>query len=405
MDIHLKAYCETIVNTTVEQEIRAMIQEHGRITFAQFMRVCLYSPNGGFYSARDNSISAHFGTSPTMHPVFGALIARQLEQMWQILGEPGAFHLIEVGSGDGSLAWSIMDACHRMTPRFAQALRYVAVDYRPIPLQSPVHIIDLPNGFGDWVPPGRQGTTPRVQRVKAEGLRSFRNVAGCILSNELIDNFPVHRFCIQGGRVQEMYVTLTGGKLTEMLDAPSTPRIEQRLATLGVSLPEGYQGEVDLAMENWIGQISTSLDRGFVLTIDYGQSGADLYSPQNAQGTLVCHRRHAVGDDPYRNIGEQDITRQVDFTSLRMLGECHGLATVGYTTQSGFLTNLGFYSFLEAQQPRGRSAARTELSRIAMMTLVDPGEYGDFKVLAQARGIVLSTDLLGFEGDGSVPPG
>ena len=383
-----------------------MIQEHGRITFAQFMRACLYSPNGGFYSARDNSISAHFGTSPTMHPVFGALIARQLEQMWCILGEPGVFHLIEVGSGDGSLAWSIMDACHRMTPRFAQALRYVAVDYRPIPLQSPVHIhiIDLPNGLGDWVPPGRQDTTPRVQRVKAEGLRSFRNVAGCILSNELIDNFPVHRFCIQGGRVQEVYVTLTGGKLTEMLDAPSTPRIEQRLATLSVSLPEGYRGEVDLTMEDWIGQISTSLDRGFVFTIDYGQSGADLYSPQNARGTLVCHRRHAVGDDPYRNIGEQDITRQVDFTSLRMLGERHGLATVGYTTQSRFLTNLGFYSFLEAQQPRGRSAARTELSRIAMMTLVDPGEYGDFKVLAQARGIGSSADLLGFEGDGSVPP-
>ena len=380
-----------------------MIRKHGRITFAQFMRACLYSPNGGFYSARDSSISAHFGTSPTMHPVFGALLARQLEQMWHILGEPGVFDLIEVGSGDGSLAWSIMDACQRMTPRFAQAVCYVAADYRPAPLQSPIHVLDWPDGSEDWAPLGRQDTPPRVHRVKAEGLRAFRNIAGCILANELIDNFPVHRFCIQNGRVREVYVTLARGKLIEMPDAPSTPRIEKRLATLGVSLPEGYRGEVNLAMEDWIGQISTSLDRGFVLTIDYGQSATNLYSPQNAQGTLVCHRRHAVGDDPYRNIGEQDITCQVDFTSLRTLGERYGLATVGYTTQSRFLANLGFYTFLDAQRLEGRSAARAELSRIAMMTLVDPSEYGDFKVLAQAKGHGLDSELLGFAKDVSTP--
>ena len=380
-----------------------MIRNHGRITFAQFMRACLYSPNGGFYSTRDSSISAHFGTSPTMHPVFGALIARQLEQMWQIMGEPGVFHLIEVGSGDGSLAWSIMDACQRMTPRFAKALRYVAADYQPVPLQLPVHILDLPNGFGDRELPGREDTTPKVQQVKAEGLQSFQTIAGCILANELIDNFPVHRFCIQNGRVREVYVTLAGGKLIEMLDAPSTPRIEKRLATLGVSLPEGYRGEVNLAMEDWIGQISTSLDRGFVLTIDYGQSATALYSPQNAQGTVVCHRQHAVGDDPYRNIGKQDITCQVDFTSLSLLGERHGLATLGYTTQSRFLANLGFDTFLNAQRSDGRSAARAELSRIAMMTLVDPSEYGDFKVLAQAKGHGLYGELLGFAKDASTP--
>ena len=391
------------LNSTVGQEIMNLIQKHGLITFAQFMRACLYSPKGGFYSARSSSISAHFGTSPTMHPVFGALIARQLEQMWQIMGEPGVFHLIEVGSGDGSLAWSIMDACQRMTPRFAEALRYVAADYQPVPLQSPVHTLDWPNGFGDWAPSVRQDTTPGIQRVKAEGLRAFRNLAGCILCNELIDNFPVHRFCIRDGRVQEVYVTLAGGKLTEMLDKPSTPGIEERLATLALSLPEGYRGEVNLAMEDWINQVSASLDRGFVLTIDYGQSANSLYSPRNAQGTLVCHRRHAVGDDPYRDIGEQDITCQVDFTSLRMLGERYGLATVGYTTQTRFLANLGFHTFLDAQQPDGRSTARTELSRIAMMTLVDPSEYGDFKVLAQAKGNGLDSELLGFAKDAATP--
>ena len=386
------------LRSAVEQEIRDLIQENGRITFAQFMQACLYSPRGGFYSARGNRISAHFGTSATMHPVFGALIARQLEQMWRLLGEPPVFHVIEVGSGDGALAQSIVDACRRTAPRFAQALYYVAADYEPGWLPSPDDTFGWFSGDGDRIPPSGQGAFTGVRRVRTEGLRAFRNVVGCILCNELIDNFPVHRFAIQGGKVKEVFVTSADGNLTEVLDEPSSPLIEERLTGLGLSLAEGYRGEVNLAMADWVGQLAEALDRGFVLTIDYGQLAADLYSPQNAQGTLVCFNRHAVSSDPYQNIGQQDITSQVDFTSLMRLGERHGLDTVGYAPQSRFLANLGFFSFLDAVQYQGLSAARTELNRIAMMTLVDPDEYGDFKALAQSKGVELGADLLGFEG-------
>ncbi len=386
------------MRSAVDQEIRDLIQKNGRITFARFMQVCLYSPSGGFYSARGNRISTHFGTSSTSHPVFGALIARQLEQMWHLLGDPPVFHLIEVGSGDGILAQSIVDACRRMDPKFAQALYYVAVDYEPGWLQSPDLTFDWANKTGDGIPSGRQDTIPGIQRVKTAGLRAFRNVVGCILCNELIDNFPVHRFAIQGGGVKEVFVTSAGGNLTEVLDEPSSPRIKQRLTGLGLSLTEGYRGEVNLAMEDWTGQISRALDRGFVLTIDYGQLATDLYSSQNAQGTLICFNRHVVSSDSYQHIGLQDITCQVDFTSLMRMGERHGLATVGYALQSQFLTNLGFFSFLDALQMQGLSAARTELSRMAMMTLVDSNDYGDFKVLVQAKGNGLGGELLGFDG-------
>ncbi len=390
------------LRSAVEQEIRDLIQKNGRITFARFMQVCLYSPNGGFYSRRDNSIGSHFGTSSTSHPVFGALIARQLEQMWHILGDPPVFHVIEAGSGDGALAQSIVDACWRTAPRFARALCYVAADYEPGLLQSPAHTIGWANGAGDQPSPGRQDAVPGIQRVKTEGVRAFRNVTGCILCNELVDNFPVHRFAVQDGRVKEVFVTLAEGNLTEVLDEPSLPCIEKRLASLGLFLAEGYRGEVNLAIEDWTGQLSRSLDRGFVLTIDYGQPAAGIYSPRNAQGTLVCFNRHVISSDPYRNIGQQDITCQVDFTSLMRAGDRHGLATVGYTLQSQFLMNLGFSSFLEAietQGPQiwGLSAARMELSRMAMMTLVDLEEYGGFKVLAQVKGNGLETGLLGFK--------
>ena len=278
----------------------------------------------------------------------------------------------------------------------AHALRYVAADYEPGWLQTPDNTFDWSNGAGDRISSSRQDPISGIQQVKTEGLRAFRNVVGCILCNELIDNFPVHRFAIQGGRVKEVFVTSAEGNLTEVLDEPSSPRIEERLTSLGLSLTEGYRGEVSLAMEDWTGQLSRALDRGFILTIDYGQLATDLYSPQNAQGTLVCFHRHVVSGDPYQHIGQQDITCQVDFTSLMRMGERHGLATVSYALQSRFLANLGFYSFLDALQTQGLSAARMELSHMAMTTLVDPDEYGDFKVLAQAKGTGLGSELLGF---------
>ncbi len=389
---------ETTLVSAVEQEIRELIQRYGRITFARFMQTCLYSPRGGFYSARGDRISAHFGTSATSHPAFGALIARQLEQMWQILGEPPVFHVIEVGSGDGALARSITDACRRTAPRFAEALYYVAADYEPGWVQSPVGGFDGPDGTRERLSASGHDGASAIQQVRAEGLAAFRNIVGCILCNELIDNFPVHRFAIEDGRVKEIFVTTDGARFIEVLDEPSTHRIAQRLDGLGLTLPEGYRGEVNLAMEDWVGQVSRALDHGFVLTIDYGELAEDLYSPENAQGTLVCFNRHAIGGDPYQDIGQQDITCQVDFTSLMRLGEVEGLETVGYTLQRRFLEDLGFRSLLEALETRGLSAARAELSRIAMMTLVDPDEYGDFKVLAQAKGVEAGVELLGFRG-------
>ena len=153
-------------------------------------------------------------------------------------------------------------------------------------------------------------------------------------------------------------------------------------------------------MEDWTSQVARTLNRGFVLTIDYGQLAPDLYSHKNSQGTLVCYHRHVVGSDPYQHIGQQDITAQVDFTALMRLGDRHGLATVGYALQSQFLTNLGFSSFLDALQTQDLSAARMELGRMAMTSLVDEDEYGGFKVIAQAKGIGLDIGLVGFENRG-----
>ena len=365
------------------------------------MQLCLYSRAGGFYASRTERISAHFGTSAMSHPAFGALIARQLEQMWQLLGEPRVFDLIEVGSGDGALAQAIVRACLRSAPRFAQALHYVATDYAPRWLHASEHAVD-----GDRTAAGLGCTSDaaasRIERVQADGLRSFGRAVGCILSNELLDNFPVHRFEVREGRLREVYITQSSGKLVEVLDEPSTQEIERRLDGLGLSLPDGYRGEVNLALADWTADLARALERGFVLTIDYGALADELYAPANRDGTLVCYRQHEAGSDPLAHLGQQDITSHVDFTSLLRLGERHGLAAIGYARQSEFLQRLGFASFVDALAPQGLADARATLNRMALLTLVDPAEYGDLKVLAQAKGVAPGIELMGFAG--SAPP-
>ena len=356
-----------------EGEIKRLVLERGRITFAQFMEVALFSPRGGYYTSRAHWEERDFYTSPVAHPIFGVLLALQLEQLWELMGWPSPFYVLEVGAGGGNLARDIVAYSSGLPSAFSKALEYVGVDHE-----------------------AAQGSPNGVHPIKARGL-PFRDVVGCILSNELLDAFPVHRFAIQGGRVKEVYVTLKEDEFVEVLDEPSTPQLERRLSRLGLDLPEGFQGEANLAMDGWIEELSHVLRRGLVLTFDYGHVAQDLYSPERSRGTLRCYYRHVLGGNPYRRIGRQDITAHVDFTSLMRSGEEHGLTTVGFTTQREFLQNLGFSRFLDSIGERRLSQRERDTNRMGMLELVKAGEMGDFKVLAQAKGLHRDVHLLGFD--------
>ncbi len=380
----------------VEEEIRALIQQNGPITFSQFMQICLYSPKGGFYSTRANRINTEFGTAPTSHPLFGTLIAKQLKQMWEILDFPSTFQVIEVGSGDGALARSIVDEIQLLDSNFSTALQYVATDYEPWWPNSLNESLGW-NGEAQNSRPNKKEITWGVNRVKAEGVNPFKNITGCILCNELVDNFPFHQFAIQDGLVKEVYVTTSDKGFTEILDIPSSPLITNRLKSLNLDLPEGYRGEINLGIDSWMAEVFKTLNQGFTLSIDYGELSKDLYSSKYSSGTLMCYNQHQYTNNPYQNIGSQDITSFVDFTSLMKAGEKQGFTTQGYALQRRFLENLGFYSYLDSLDTKELSYARKELSRIAMKTLIDPDDYGDFKVLIQSKGIIKDIELLGFK--------
>ena len=338
---------------TPEDEIRRRIESNGPITFDEFMEVALYHPNGGYYTHdRQDTTYGDYYTSPSAHPAFSALIAVQLEAMWKALDRPTPFHVVEMGAGSGMMARDITEFARQHLPEFVNAMRYITVDQA-------------------------RDETPR-------------GVVGCVLSNELIDAFPVHRFEIRDGRVVELFVDINAdGRLHTVPGEPSTPLLAGRLDKLGVELPEGTRGEVNLRIGPWARQVAEIIERGFVLTIDYGYEMKELYSPKRSQGTLQTYYKHTSGSSPYQWIGRQDITAHVDFTTVIEEGRAVGLKPLCLMTQAAYLERLGLAIWARRLRNRDMSARDIRANAMAMRDLDDPDGLGGFKVLIQEVGIHL----------------
>ena len=351
---------------SAEAEIRRRIAEKGRITFAEFMEAALYWPDGGYYSGRDPiGGSGDYYTSPLAHPAFGALLTVQLFQMWKLLERPSTFHVIEPGSGTGRLSRDVISFASHLPEGFGDSLRYVCVDR--------------------GIVQGEETQGAGVHRVVATGL-PFRPVEGCVLSNELLDAFPVHQVVCRDGALKEVYVTVGGDGLAMVAGEPSTTRLADRLDSLGIRLREGQTAEINLGLDRWVEEASRTLSRGFVLTVDYGRTAADLYSAeQRFRGTLTTFYRHTQTDAPLQRVGLQDMTAQVDFSSVIELGRRHGLVPLGYASQGDFLSNLGLARFRRRLSSLGLSQREFVANNSGMLDLARSGGLGDFKVLAQGK--------------------
>ena len=366
----------------VESEIVRRIRERGRITFAEFMELALFWPRGGYYSNPDNiGAEGDFYTAPGAHPAFGALLCVQVFQMWQLLDCPSTLWLVEMGAGSGLLCHDVIGYATHISPEFAKSLRYLCLDRHSSP------------GVESQLPSKSRGN---VERLAAQSVPLRGVVAGCFLSNELVDSLPVHKVAMDGGGLKEIFVTLEDGKLVEVPDSPSTPALEERLDSLGISLTEGFSTEINLAMQPWMEGVSSALERGFLLTVDYGHPATELYSPSRRRGTLTCFYRHTQTDNPYLRIGRQDITAQVDFTSMVEVGKSHGLEPLGLNTQREFLHGLGLRRLMARLPASGLRQREVEANRLGMLDIVRPGGLGEFKVLAQGKGVE-SPSLWGFE--------
>lgn len=358
--------------------IASEIASSGPIPFARFMELALYHPQFGYYMRQPDGAdherigwSGDFYTSSDVYPILGRALASQARQMDESLDRPTAFTIVEMGAGKGLLARDCLAAIHAEQDGFASRVRYVLIE------RSPAMRELQRRNLAPWL--SKHGLVTWVEGL--DGLAP-ESVTGLLLSNELVDAFPVHRIQVTAGRTEELCVDYRGGKFVECLMPLSTTLLDQYLQRLGITWPEGYRTEVNLQAMEWMEQVAQRIDRGFVVTIDYGHTAQDLYGPERKNGTFLCYCQQLTNEDPFMRVGEQDMTAHVDFSTLAAVGEDQGLHVTGFTNQMSFLMGLGVEEMIGELEPESQEF------RAAIHLLKPDGMGSTFKVLIQHKGIM-----------------
>nr|VFJ93113.1 MAG: SAM-dependent methyltransferase, MidA family [Candidatus Kentron sp. LFY] len=358
--------------------------EQSMISFQRFMELALYAPGLGYYQSETLEFggAGDFITAPEISSLFSRCVARQVAQ---VLAKLQGGDILEVGAGSGIMAADIVQALWEASPK-GQSLpgKYLILE--------------------------RSAALRRLQHATIEArapsfLERFRWLSdlpgpgfeGVILANELLDAMPVRRFFIEDGAVWEWMVSWAEDALVWRL-APSRPGLEQAVAWiangLGGALPDEYTSEVHPAQAGWLREVARRMDAGLILLFDYGYPHTEYYHPERSSGTLTCHYRHRLHDDPFFLPGLQDISVHVNFSAIAEAGVAEDLELAGFTTQRDFLFATGLPEMCAQVDPL--SPGYLPLAqKIKYLTL--PGEMGDIvKVIGLTRGI--DEDLEGFTG-------
>ena len=357
--------------TPLEELVAEQIRRYGPITFADYMRECLYHPVHGYYSKKESKRFTDYYTSVDVHPIFGRLLARQFAEMWENLERPAEFLLVEAGAGVGRLAEHILDFCEAQLPEFYSAVQYVAVERSSARREEAAVRVKRHSDAGHF-----QASVEIPPRIPV----------GCVFSNELVDALPVHRVVMRADGLKEIFAGVRDGKFVDVEAPVSTCAINEYFATQGIMLQEGQHAEADLEASDWIGEVGRRLERGYVLTIDYGHPAAELFDERHMRGTLLAYREHRVSEEFYAAPGEQDLTAHVNFTALETWGKRSGLETERFASQTEFLLGLGERNEFADLHDSGQSEAEQVRARLQLKTLIHPEGMGErFQVLIQKK--------------------
>ena len=346
----------------------------GRITFERFMALALGHPEHGYYSREQLAWGAQgdYETSPEVHSIFGYLWAQQIAECWQRLGKPNPFPVIEPGAGSGRFAVDVHTWLRERAPECAAAMRVVLLDGSPHRLAEQRRTLEA------------AGLTAEHELV-ADWLARDSVPAGVVISNEFFDALPVHLVERRDETLHEWYVAAkSGGGLTLELGPASTPQLDRTFDALGLQPGEGSRAEVSLAAPEVMARLSSQLDRGYLLTIDYGKEATDLYASWRRMGTLMAFQNHSPQPDPLASPGLLDLTAHVDFTTLAAAAD--GYESAPTVSQAEALVALGVGDALDASRERASAdVARFTTDRRAVETLTDIAGLGRIRVLAQAK--------------------
>ncbi len=338
------------------------------ITFYDWMKAALYDPAHGYYQRSDRERWGRAGdyrTSPERSALFAATFARYFARLYEELGRPREWTIVECGAGGGDFALGVLETLVQQFPSVFDATSYVVYDVSLDALwRTQERLVD----FGD-----RVKFSSSFDEIEVED--------GIVFSNELLDAFPVHRVVQTEQGLAELYVdgfSWSEGKL-------STPRLAEFCAQYAPQLVVGQIIEINLEIDEWFARVAGKLANGFVITVDYGAESDELYDPVlRRNGTLRGFRGHEFVDDVLAQPGECDITASVNWTQVKTVGERVGLQVVEFASQDKFLVNAGLLAELEDQL----SLAKTEAERAALTTgardmILPGGMASSFQVLVQ----------------------
>jgi len=342
----------------------------GAIPFRRFMELALYHPEYGYYASGRARVGKEgdFFTSVSLGSIYGRLLASVCRDVWERLGKPAEFTIVEQGTNDASMAADILEAIAGVDDAFNQAVRLIIVE--PFPVNQDRQKQKMA-GFRNvtWV----------------SSLEELPEFTGIHLSNELLDAFPVDSLCWNGSAWEEECVACHDRKLIWTARPIQDSELQTAAANLPSHLSEGFRIEINQGILLWLSTLHAKLKRGVILTVDYGQAGEDRYAPHRADGTLLAFKKHERFNDPLPEPGLRDITAQVDFTAIARSAREVGFDILGYSDQHHFLVG--------AAEPWLRSlgdftdqgdAARQDLS--ALQTLLNPGSMGiQFKAIALGK--------------------
>ncbi len=370
----------------LREQIESEIRERGPIPFSRYMELCLYDPAHGYYAANASQFgkAGDFYTSSDIHAVFGRLVGRQFEEMWHALDRPPKIEILELGPGRGLFARDVLDWSKKKFPDFFGAVTYTLQE------ESPALRARLQETLQQHVESGKAhiGTVTPAQPAEPSPApvgthRTLRPETPLILfANEFFDALPVEILSPQG----KLHLALEGTRLHETWLPPLAEELEY-LDRYGVHPEPGERIEVPMIAQTWIDQIARTINRGFLLLIDYGYTRSEQLAGRH-RGTLMAYRQHSVSPDPYQAPGEQDLTSHVNFTALTTACEQAGMQVEKLLTQSQFLMGIGEKNqfadaFEDCRIPQERAKVALQLKN-----LITPDGMGEnFQVLMANRAV------------------
>ena len=363
---------ESANDAPLAERLREKIRRAGFITFRDWMDMALYDEREGYYQCADLARWGRAGdyrTSPERSPLFAATFARHFATLFETLGSPAPFTIVEAGAGAGHFAQGVLESLQRSHPKIFATTKYLIDEASD---DARVRAAESLKTFSD--------------RVEFRRLCDIETPldAAVIFSNELLDAFPVHRVLMRGGKLYELCVGLDeAGAFRWTEREPTTPRLELHFKNLNISLDEEQIAEVNLAAEDWLDSIVPKFKRGYIILVDYGAEAEELYhAPHRREGTLRAFSRHKIAGDPLAHPGQQDLTTTVDWTQIKRAGQRLGLETLRFERQDQFLLSSGLLEELESLTAQAQSDAEAMLIRTSAREMILPnGMAASFQVL------------------------